>query len=174
MLAGGFGHGPMEKLFKALLDVDEPVQLVTIAGRNAKLRDQLRLIEPPPRHAVKVVGFTHDMDEWLAAGGVVVSKPGGVATSEVLARGAAMIIVNPIPGQEDRNSDYLMENGAAIKATHLATLSYKVTMLLRDRERLEQLRGNARRLARPRAAFDVVDRSLELLASMRGIELQRV
>jgi processive 1,2-diacylglycerol beta-glucosyltransferase len=169
-LSGGFGHGPMEKLFRSLLDVEEPSHLVTISGKNAKLREQLQMIEPPPRHSVKVVGFTQEMDEWLAAADVVVSKPGGLTSAEVLARGAAMVIVNPIPGQEDRNSDFLMENGAAIKANHLATLPYKVTTLLRDRERLQQLRANAQRLGRPRAAFDVVEQSLKMLEKMRGLD----
>ena len=109
------------------------------------------------------LGFTTAMDELLCAADLVLSKPGGLTTSEILARGAAFAIVNPIPGQESRNSDYLLENGAAIKANNLATLSHKITALVRNPERLAQLKANARRLGRPRAAFDVVERSLELL-----------
>jgi processive 1,2-diacylglycerol beta-glucosyltransferase len=74
-----------------------------------------------------------------------------------------MVIVNPIPGQEDRNSDFLLENGAAIKVNNVATLAYKLTTLLRQPERLQQLKANARRLGRPRAAFDVVHGALELI-----------
>jgi processive 1,2-diacylglycerol beta-glucosyltransferase len=173
-LSGGFGHAPMEKMFRTLLEVEEPMQLVSITGRNTKARQQLEEVVPPPRHAVKVVGFTHEMDEWLAAADLVVSKPGGLTTSEALARGAAMVIVSPIPGQEDRNADFLLENGAAIKASHLGTLAWKVNTLLRDRERLAGLRANARRLGRPRAAFDIVDRSLALLESLRGVALQQM
>src|SRR5206468_430326 len=83
--------------------------------------------------------------------------------------GAAMVVVDPIPGQEDRNSDYLLENGAAIKVNHSPTLAYKVTSLLRDPDHLARLRANARRLARPRAAYDVVERCLALLP-MRNAE----
>ena len=86
---------------------------------------------------------------------VVLSKPGGLTTSEVLARGAAMAIVNPIPGQESRNSDYLLENGAAIKINNVATLPLKLTELLKDESRLTSLKLNARRIAKPQAAFDV-------------------
>jgi processive 1,2-diacylglycerol beta-glucosyltransferase len=71
--------------------------------------------------------------------------------------------INPTPGQESRNRDFLLENGAASKANNLATLAYKVTRLLRDPRRLASLKANARRLGRPRAAFDVVERSLELI-----------
>ena len=91
----------------------------------------------------------------MAAADLVVSKPGGLTTSEVLARGAAMVIVNPIPGQESRNSDYLLENGAAIKVNNVATLPLKLSRLVSDPKRLETLKSNARRLAKPQAAFDV-------------------
>jgi processive 1,2-diacylglycerol beta-glucosyltransferase len=74
-----------------------------------------------------------------------------------------MVIVNPIPGQESRNSDFLLENGAAIKVNNVATLSYKLTSLLRQPDRLEQLKANARQLGRPRAAFEVVKSALELI-----------
>jgi processive 1,2-diacylglycerol beta-glucosyltransferase len=162
-LAGGFGVGPIEKIFRALLEVEEPVQLVAIAGRNEKLRERLEKLGHPRRHKVKVIGFTKEIDEFMNVADLVISKPGGLTTSEVLARGAVMVIVNPIPGQESRNSDFLLESGAAIKANNLPTLSSKVSALLRDRGRLEEMRANVRKIARPRAAFDVVEKSLELL-----------
>jgi processive 1,2-diacylglycerol beta-glucosyltransferase len=115
-----------------------------------------------------VLGFTNEMDELMAAADVVVSKPGGLTTSEVLARGAAMVIVNPIPGQESRNSDFLLEGGAAIKANNAATLPLKLTRLLEDPKRLEALKANARRLGRPRAAFDVARVAMDLAAARAG------
>lgn len=164
-LSGGFGVGPIEKIYHTLLAVEQPIQLVTIAGRNEKLREKLSRLPKPARHKVKVMGFTKEIDELMQAADLLVSKPGGLTTSETLARGAVMVIVNPIPGQETRNSDYLLENGAAIKANNLGTLGWKVDELLRDTARLQQMRANVRRIARPRAAFDVVEKSLELLAS---------
>jgi processive 1,2-diacylglycerol beta-glucosyltransferase len=163
-LSGGFGVGPIEKLYRALLDVEEPLEIITVTGRNQKAKTQLEKVERPDRHRVKILGFTDQMDELMAAADLVLSKPGGLTTSETLARGAAMVIVNPIPGQETRNSDFLLESGAAIKVNNIATLAHKVTSLIRDRERLAQLKANAARLGRPRAAFDVVERSLALIA----------
>jgi processive 1,2-diacylglycerol beta-glucosyltransferase len=154
-LAGGFGVGPIEKLTRSILSIHEPLDLVVVAGRNEKLKKQLEAVDTPPRHRLKVMGFTDKMDELMAAADVVVSKPGGLTTSEVLARGAAMAIVNPIPGQESRNSDFLLENGAAIKINSAATLPYKLGKLLGDTRRLESLKRNARRIAKPQAAFDV-------------------
>jgi processive 1,2-diacylglycerol beta-glucosyltransferase len=161
-LSGGFGVGPIEKLFGALLKVERPIQLVTITGRNEALKKKLAAVTPPERHRVTVMGFTKEIDELMQAADLVVTKPGGLTTSEVLARGAVMVIVNPIPGQESRNSDYLLENGAAIKVNNTATLPYKIDRLLEDPSRLDRLRDNVRRIARPRAAFDVVAQSLEL------------
>lgn len=162
-LSGGFGVGPIAKLFEALLAVEKPMQLVTITGRNEKLKAQLQKMRGPDRHRVKVLGFTREIDELMAVADLVVTKPGGLTTSETLARGAVMVIVNPIPGQETRNSDYLLESGAAIKANNTVVLSHKITSLLSDPRRLAALRDNVRRIARPRAAFDVVERSLALL-----------
>ena len=162
-LAGGFGVGPIEKIYNALLEVETPVQLVAVAGKNEKVKDRLGKIRVPSRHRAKVMGFTKEIDELMAAADLVVSKPGGLTTSETLARGAVMVIVNPIPGQESRNSDYLLENGAAIKANNIATLAHKVTELFEDKKRLDEVRKNVRRIARPRAAFDVVERSLALI-----------
>jgi len=164
-LSGGFGVGPIEKIYHGLLTVEQPIQLVTIAGKNEKLRERLSRLPKPQRHKVKVLGFTKEIDELMQAADLVVSKPGGLTTSETLARGAVMVIVNPIPGQETRNSDFLLEHGAAIKANNIGTLGWKVEELLRDTSRLQQMRANVRRIARPRAAFDVVEKSLELIAA---------
>src|SRR4029077_10265506 len=112
-------------------------------------------VDVPERHRVKLLGFTKEIDELMAVADIVLSKPGGLTTSEVLARGAAMAVINPIPGQESRNSDFLLENGAAIKINNIGTLAHKLTQLLDDPKRLASLKANARRLGKPRAAFDV-------------------
>lgn len=164
-LAGGFGVGPIKQLYRGVMSVETPLEVVVVAGKNAKAKQQLEAVPVPKRHRAKVIGFTTEIDELMAVADVVVSKPGGLTTSEVLARGAAMLIVNPIPGQESRNSDFLLENGAAIKANNAATLPLKLSRLLGDRAKLESLRANARRLGRPRAAFDAASVALELVGS---------
>lgn len=168
-LAGGFGVGPVAGLFGAILQVPTPIELVVVTGRNAKAKAQLEAAEVPARHRVKVLGFTDQMDELMAAADLVVTKPGGLTTSEALARGCAICVVNPIPGQESRNSDFLLENGAAIKANNLPTLPLKLAQLLDDPKRLETLKLNARRLGRPQAAFDIVTRALRLAKAGTGV-----
>ena len=148
-LAGGFGVGPVEGLYRGLLAVEPAMEIVVVAGRNEELKFRLEAIEVPQRHRVHVLGFTTLMDELMTAADLVMSKPGGLTTSEALARGVAMAVVNPIPGQESRNSDYLLENGAAVKINNLATLPLKLAGLLGDPARLATLKANARRLGKP-------------------------
>ena len=159
--AGGFGVGPIEAIYKSVLASTTPLELVVVAGKNEAAKTSLERVPVPARHRVKLIGFTREIHELMAVADVVVSKPGGLTTSEVLACGAAMAIVNPIPGQESRNSDYLLEAGAAIKVNNLATLTMKLDGLLADPDRLATLKRNARRIARPDAAFAIARRALD-------------
>ena len=164
-MSGGAGFGPAVKVHREILAVQVPLEIISVAGRNASLKSKLENIPCPPRHRRRVMGFTDQIDELMAASDVVVSKPGGLTVAESLARGAAMCIIDPIPGQETRNSDYLLENGAAIKVNSLTSLAFKLESLLKDRSRLDQLRSNARRLARPHAAIDIAKKCLDLVGS---------
>jgi len=92
----------------------------------------------------------------MAAADLLVGKPGGLTTSEALAKGLVLVIVNPIPGQEERNADHLLEEGVAIRCNNLPALAYKIDRLLDDPARLAAMQGNVGRLARPHAARDVV------------------
>jgi processive 1,2-diacylglycerol beta-glucosyltransferase len=102
------------------------------------------------------------MDELMSASDILLGKPGGLTTSEALAKGLVFVIVNPIPGQEERNSDHLLEEGVAIRCNNLPVLAYKVDHLLSDPERFSRMQANVRRLARPHAARDIVDKLLKL------------
>jgi processive 1,2-diacylglycerol beta-glucosyltransferase len=161
-MAGGFGVGPVQEIFEAIVSVKTPVELVVVAGKNTKLKQKLEAANVPSRHRVKVLGFTDQMDELMAAADLLISKPGGLTTSEALARGCGMVVVNPIPGQESRNSDFLLENGCAIKINNLPTLRMKLQKLLDDGEKMRALKANARRCGKPRAAFEVVAKAMEI------------
>ncbi len=168
LLAGGFGVGPIEKVYAELLAVKPGLEIAVVAGKNTKLRARLERVHVPDRHRAKVLGFTTEIDELMRAADVVVTKPGGLTTSEVLACGAAMVIMNPIPGQESRNSDMLLENGAAIKINAASAVAYKISRLVSEAGRLQRLRENARALGRPRAAYDTAGRALEWASAPTG------
>jgi processive 1,2-diacylglycerol beta-glucosyltransferase len=164
--------GPIESLIRALLPLRGPAQIVAICGRNEELCTGLRTLaaqlDPAAAVSLHVVGYTTEMDEYMAAADLVVGKPGGLTMSEALARGVPFVIVNPIPGQEERNADHLLEEGAAIRCNNLPALAYKVDRLLGDPQRLASMRANIRRLARPRAAHDIVQTLLAQLRSPTG------
>jgi processive 1,2-diacylglycerol beta-glucosyltransferase len=153
--AGGFGAGPVESLVRGLHAVRHPVQLVVICGKNAALARRLESFGGAV-HPMKVVGYTKEMDRWMAAADLLVGKAGGLTSSEALASGLVLVIVNPIPGQEERNSDHFLEEGAAIRCNNLPALAYKIDTFLADGERLARMKAAVTRLARPHAASDIV------------------
>jgi processive 1,2-diacylglycerol beta-glucosyltransferase len=148
------------------MGLKNPAQVVAVCGRNDDLRQRLSILADEAPAAgnlkIKVVGYTTEMDEYMAASDLLLGKPGGLTTAEALARGLILVIVNPIPGQEERNSDHFLEEGVAIRCNNLPTLAFKIDRLLAAPERLAAMRYNVARLARPHAAVDVVDKLLEL------------
>jgi len=160
--AGGFGVGSVDALIAALMPLKHRAQVVAICGRNEELRKRLyrqalRLKEDATV-TVKPVGYTNEMDELMAASDIVLGKPGGLTTSEALAKGLVFAIVNPIPGQEERNSDHLLEAGVGIRCNNLPTLAYKLDRLLADPARFTTMQANARKMAHPNAAKEIVQR----------------
>lgn len=172
--AGGFGVDSLDHVITSLMDLRHDAQVVAIAGRNEELRARLvSLVSHSKQKShveVKVVGYTSEMDEYMSASDLILGKPGGLTTSEALAKGLILVIVNPIPGQEERNSDHLLEDGVAIRCNNLPALAYKIDRLLDDQRRLEEMRQNVQRLARPNAATDIVSQ----LRKVQPIEKQKL
>ncbi len=164
--AGGFGVGPLEQLITSLLPLQHSAQIVAICGRNEDLKERVSKlaagIKSDATVMVKPVGYTREMDELMSASDLVVGKPGGLTTSEALAKGLVLVIANPIPGQEERNSDHLLEAGAAIRCNNLPTLAYKLDRLLADPVRFATMRANANSMSRPNASREIVKRLVEL------------
>jgi processive 1,2-diacylglycerol beta-glucosyltransferase len=156
MMAGGAGVGSLDELAARLLELPDDLQLVALAGRNADLLKKLQVLAR--RHPGKLfpLGFTTTVERVMTAADLVVTKPGGLSVSECLAKGRPMLLVAPIPGQEERNADYLLEAGAAVKAIDGATLAYKLSRLVADRARLAAMSEAAHRIATPHAARSVV------------------
>jgi processive 1,2-diacylglycerol beta-glucosyltransferase len=159
--AGGFGVGAVDALIASLLPLQHRAQVVAICGRNEELKQRLTRLaaraKPNASVLLKPFGYTQEMDELMAASDLVLGKPGGLTTSEALARGLVFVIVNPIPGQEERNSDHLLEGGAAIRCNNLPALSYKLDRLLADPSRFASMQANSRRMGKPNAAMEIVE-----------------
>lgn len=164
--AGGFGVGNIEHLLEALSFLETPSQIVAICGRNEELKTKLEKLSIEKlnneRVTFKPIGFTKEMDEYMSASDLIVGKPGGLTTSEALAKGLIFCIVNPIPGQEERNSDHLLEKGCAIKCNNLPVLAYKIDELVKDKSRFEMMQQNVLKLARPNSSQTIVEKLLNL------------
>jgi processive 1,2-diacylglycerol beta-glucosyltransferase len=162
--AGGFGVGSVDALIAALMHLQHRAQVVAICGRNEELKKRLvkqaARLKEDATVLVKPFGYINEMDELMTASDIVLGKPGGLTTSEALAKGLAFAIVNPIPGQEERNSDHLLEAGVGIRCNNLPTLAYKLDHLLADPGRLATMQANARKLGHPNAAKEIVERLL--------------
>jgi processive 1,2-diacylglycerol beta-glucosyltransferase len=167
--AGGYGIGPVEQLVKDLLALDRPWQIAAIAGKSEKTRKRLeelakaagKLSSGSPK--LCPVGFTTEMDKYMAAADLMVGKAGGLTTSEALARGLPMALIEPIPGQEERNADHLLEAGAAIRCNNLPAAAWKIAALLDDSARFARMREAAQTLGRPGAAAAIAEDALRLL-----------
>lgn len=160
---GGFGVGRIDTLIDPLRAIERPVQILAMCGKNEELRAKLESNAAREGEArVIPVGYTREMDEYMSAADLIVGKPGGLTTCEALAKGLVFVIVNPIPGQEERNSDHLLENGCAVRSNNPATLGYKIERLLEDPKRMDAMRRNALDFARPRAAFDIAGKLAEI------------
>lgn len=167
--AGGYGVGPVEQLVKDLLALQKPWQIAAIAGKAEKTRKRLEELAkaagnlPSGTARLCPVGFTTEMDKYMAAADLMVGKAGGLTTSEALARGLPMALIEPIPGQEERNADHLLEAGAAIRCNNLPAAAWKIATLLGDTARLKEMRDAARLLGRPGAAAAIAEDALRLL-----------
>jgi processive 1,2-diacylglycerol beta-glucosyltransferase len=170
--AGGFGVGPVGYLMQALAQLKHPARVLAVCGRNealkAELAEMIGHLKKTSVVSFTLVGFTTEMDELMTAADLFVGKPGGLTTSEALAKGLPMVVINPIPGQEERNSDHLLEQGAAIRCNNLPALAYKIDSLIDTPGKLAQMEKSSRSMGKPDAAFTVVDR-LEALCNSGSV-----
>ena len=133
-----------------------PKTVLVICGRNANIQEALTAaIQVPPGCVVKMYGFVNNMHELMGIADLITTKPGGLTTSECLARCLPMVLVSPIPGQEERNAEMLLEQGCAVLARTPSALAYKLETLLNDPPRLNRMREACRRTGHPTAAADI-------------------
>ncbi len=155
LMGGGLGIGPLENALVAIDRLDAGVQTVVVVGKNPSLERRLREVAKTMRHRVKVVGFIPNVFDYMRAADVLVSKPGGLTSSEALVTELPIIMLRPLPGQEERNTRYLEERGVGIRVERSRELTRALDRLLGSPSLLERMRRNARGLAHPNAADTV-------------------
>jgi processive 1,2-diacylglycerol beta-glucosyltransferase len=163
--AGGFGAGNAVRMIESMIDAGIRAQIVAVCGKGAQLKASLEKIaarvKPGSMPVIQVVGFTTRMHEFMAAADLMIGKPGGLTTSESLIKGLGWVVVNPIPGQEEKNAIYLLEQGVGVWSDNLYTLPFKVQSVLEEKGRLAGMQLRALMIARPDAGRIVARAVLE-------------
>jgi processive 1,2-diacylglycerol beta-glucosyltransferase len=164
ILNGSLGIGNVGELVRTIQNIRTkvPIQFVIVTGKNTKLKMQLEQASINSRIPLHILGFTDEMHLLLDAVDIVVTKAGGMTISECLAKGLPMMIVDPIPGQEEKNAEYVVSNRAAIAVKKLADLPQQLTRLINDTQLRKELQENVVTLAKPNAAIDIVQNILKL------------
>ena len=165
-MGGGAGVGNMDAMTSRLLALDPTIQLIVLAGKNSALLESLQSLSATYPGRLLAMGFTQEVHALMACTDLVITKPGGLSTSECLVMGLPMLLVNPIPGQEERNAAFLLQEGVAVRADDPATLAYRLQDLLYHPARLITMRERAQALAKPHAAAVVFDTVLRLNATI--------
>jgi processive 1,2-diacylglycerol beta-glucosyltransferase len=159
--AGALGVGPAELIVERLKHLRNDFQAIVVCGKSEEVKARVERAAGAYHGRFRILGYTDRMHELMQISDLFIGKPGGLTTSEALACGLPMAIFSPIPGQEERNSDHLLEKGIAIKCNELTTLPFKIDQLLDDPARLVAMRRAALALGRPHAARTVVETLLD-------------
>ncbi len=160
VMGGGGGFGPIRELMLSVDRIAAPCQFVVLAGTNHELLAWLR--RQQFRHTVVVRGYVDTVPQLMGIAALVITKPGGLTTSEALAKRLPMLILNPIPGQEQCNARYLLAQGAAVDLSSPDEAGAILDALLSDPSKLAELRQRTTRLSHPESAMRTAELMIEL------------
>ena len=155
IMGGGQGLGPMKEAVKSLVRLERQVQLIVICGTNVKLVNWIKKIQRKTAKKIIFYDYASNVDELMEVSTLIVSKPGGMTTSECLAKGLPMVIVDPIPGQEERNSQFLVNQGIAIRVDDKRHIANEIDALLNDPKQLAAMKKAALENGKPMAAENI-------------------
>ena len=155
VMGGGQGLGPIKKIVKSLGKMNMYAQVIVLSGVNKKILSSLRCYAAKADKKILVFEFVNNVEELMELANLIITKPGGMTTAESLTKGLPMVIVNPIPGQEMRNTDFLIQQGIGIRVYDVDDIGGEVEVLLRSPERLAAMRKAALAHAKPYASLDI-------------------
>jgi processive 1,2-diacylglycerol beta-glucosyltransferase len=165
MMGGGLGIGPLDRMIRSLAQVDVPLAGAIIVGRNGRLEKRVLAVAEQTEYPLRVFGFVDNVYDYMHASDVLLTKPGGLTSSEALAAELPMVLVKPLPGQEERNTRYLVSRRAAVRAKGERQMAQLVREILTSSERRAQLCSRIHELRHPDAARAVAERIIALIGS---------
>ena len=161
VMGGGRGMGPLEEIVAGILSLKPAPQILVVAGTNKELESDLA---PYKRtRGARIFGFTNQISLLMDASDILITKPGGLTSSEALVKGLPMILINPIPGQEERNARFLLKNAGTVKVKDVKELKEKVSSYLDHPAGLRKISKKMLQISRPRAAEEAAGEILNLL-----------
>lgn len=161
LMGGGLNLDRVEQMVEGLLQRNLGGTLLVVAGRNEKLQAALKDLPASATLDLRVLGFIDYLDDLVTASDLVITKAGGLIVSEVMARQTPMVVIDPIPGQEEWNADYVVSVGAGVQIRLAEMVPMTVHNLLAAPDRLEMLRAGAKEAGRPQAAMAVANAILK-------------
>lgn len=167
LMMGSMGFGNIEKQLEAIMTMDLDVQVLCVCGKNEKMKREIDSHENW-RGKIKTYGFVDNVDLMMDASDLIITKPGGLTTSELLAKRLPAIIMNPIPGQEDRNMQFLVNNGAAIAVSDTFGLDEAIYGIFSNNWRHRLLKLSAARLGKPHSTTMLCDFIEKLIKDKKG------
>ncbi|MBE9167256.1 UDP-N-acetylglucosamine--LPS N-acetylglucosamine transferase [Pleurocapsales cyanobacterium LEGE 06147] len=165
LFGGGLNPKRVRTMLLELLADSDPGMVVVAAGRNENLLEAIEDLTEGTQVKLRKLGIIDYVDDLVAASDLIVTKAGGLITSEVLARGTPMIIVDPIPGQEEQNADAIAASGAGVQLRLPEMVAPAVRYLLKHPERLKEMRRAALEIGQPRAALNIAEQILNEVRS---------
>ena len=165
LMGGSFGAGNIKETLEDLIAIDRDFQILVITGRNEHLKDKLSKMLDSTKHNKNIclLGYTNKMNDILASIDVLISKPGGLTTTEALLNDVPMIVPYFIPGQEEENLDFLTNCGAALRTTKKYSLPVLLKVLIDDPSRLDNLRKNIKSIRKFDSAVNISNLVVDIL-----------
>lgn len=155
LMGGSMGYGNMTDIVTSLDASPLDLQIISVCGNNADMKKEIDSLGM--RKKLLSLGYCDCVDKLMDASDCIITKPGGLTSSEALAKRLPMIIANPIPGQEERNTEFLLNCGAAIRSSEFQPINEMIHLLLESKTRLETMHKAIDEIRRPRAARDLCE-----------------
>ncbi|MDP8265076.1 MAG: glycosyltransferase [Candidatus Aceula lacicola] len=155
VMGGGQGLGPIRSIVSSLAELELNFQLIVLSGTNKKVLKMLKRIRFPNKQKIKIFPYIDNVNELMDISTLIVTKPGGMTTAESLAKGMPMVVVDPIPGQEARNTKLLLEKGIAVEVDDVDEVGIKIRELLDNPEKIKSMSKAALKHSNVHSALNI-------------------
>jgi processive 1,2-diacylglycerol beta-glucosyltransferase len=167
ILGGGFGIGPIEEVVRSFENYKSPLQLVVIAGRNEALREKIQKIKEDLEIGIEVFGYVENIEEFMGASDLLVTKPGGVTIAEAFAKSLPLILIEPIGPQEEKNMNFVVEHGVGIYAEQIEDIPKIINNFFSNPRQLELMKIEIQKLAHPNSAIEIAKLILKIRTEIK-------